>query len=175
MAAYTPLLPFNAWYMASSPVIPDFYWDVVSSEQRVKEICCRLSKLIDYADTINDNVSAIDGDVQATMTAYLSQMTKNLGILQDELEKQLQEVVGSSLDWDVTQGKDAPSVEAHRHEFAWTTPEGTTVEALGSLSKGPQTVAELASCGLNCRGLATQARTFFQSGASAVSPECIAS
>lgn len=173
MSAYTPLLPFNAWYMASSPVIPSFYWDVVSSEQRVKEICCRLSKLIDYADAINENVSAIESDVDSQMGAYLAQMTKNLSILKNELEKELREVVGSSLDWDVTRGQNAPSIEAHRRELAWTTPGGTTVGTLATTATGPQTVADLATCGLNCRGLATQARTFFSNGAAAVSPECL--
>lgn len=70
MAAYTPLLPFNAWYMASSPVIPDFYWDVVSSEQRVKEICCRLSKLIDYANQQSVNISALRSELEALESEF---------------------------------------------------------------------------------------------------------
>lgn len=65
MGAYTPLLHFNAWYLASSPVIPDFYWDVVSSEQRVKEICCRLAKLIDYANQQNTNLGALKNELTA--------------------------------------------------------------------------------------------------------------
>lgn len=49
-----PLAGWPAFYMTSAPTIPSFYWDVVSDEQRIKEICCRLGSLIDYVQILTD-------------------------------------------------------------------------------------------------------------------------
>jgi hypothetical protein len=60
-----------AGFTASTPAIPQMYWDVYSAEQRWKEICCNLKKLIEYADSMNielgvtkDRVSKLEADFQ---------------------------------------------------------------------------------------------------------------
>lgn len=60
-----------AGFTASTPAIPQLYWDVYSAEQRWKEICCNLKKLIEYADSMNielgvtkDRVSKLEADFQ---------------------------------------------------------------------------------------------------------------
>lgn len=55
--------PLFAGFTASSPVVPQLYWDVYSSEQRWKEICCWLKKLTEYADSINVNVGINADDI----------------------------------------------------------------------------------------------------------------
>ena len=42
-----PIAPFFAWTW-SSPVIPEFYWNVYSAEQRIKQICLEIGKIEAY-------------------------------------------------------------------------------------------------------------------------------
>lgn len=62
---FTPLGPFNPWYMGQTPVIPKFYWNIKSQEQRIKEICCRLSKLCDYASDLDANEELLRKELEA--------------------------------------------------------------------------------------------------------------
>lgn len=55
MRHLTGLPPFPG-FLASTPVVPQLYWDVYSSEQRWKEICRQLGALCDYADKLNINI-----------------------------------------------------------------------------------------------------------------------
>lgn len=52
-----------SWFTENTPTVPQFYWDVKSQEQRIKDICLRLQGLINYADAqtaqINANTEAI--------------------------------------------------------------------------------------------------------------------
>lgn len=70
MGAYTPLLPFDRWYLASSPVIPEFYWDVVSAEQRWKEICCHVHRLAEYATDLNQNQELFKSELDALKAEF---------------------------------------------------------------------------------------------------------
>ena len=51
------LVPYSS-YVASTPALPAFYWDVYSSEQRIKEMCKELCKLVDYANELGVYASA---------------------------------------------------------------------------------------------------------------------
>lgn len=51
------LVPYSS-YVASTPALPAFYWDVYSSEQRIKEMCKELCKLVDYANELGVYTSA---------------------------------------------------------------------------------------------------------------------
>ena len=42
-----PIAPFFAWTW-TSPVIPEFYWNVYSAEQRIKQICLEIGKIEAY-------------------------------------------------------------------------------------------------------------------------------
>lgn len=57
-----PLMPFAA-FLGSSPVVPEIYWDVYSSEQRWKTICCRLEAVISYVDEMKDVVNVNSDDI----------------------------------------------------------------------------------------------------------------
>ena len=44
-----PIVPFGYWTW-QTPVIPQFYWNVYSAEQRIKQICIAIGKIEDYLD-----------------------------------------------------------------------------------------------------------------------------
>ena len=39
-------------FVSTTPALPSLYWDVYSSEQRIKEMCKELCKLVDYANEL---------------------------------------------------------------------------------------------------------------------------
>lgn len=57
------ILPFND-FKFSAPVLPDFYWNVYSNEQRIKHLCFLYNKLVEYSNNqtikINSNTVRID-------------------------------------------------------------------------------------------------------------------
>lgn len=59
----TTRYPLFAGFTASTPVLPQLYWDVYSAEQRWKEICSWLKKLTEYADSINIQVGINRDDI----------------------------------------------------------------------------------------------------------------
>lgn len=50
------LVPYGS-FVLNTPTIPKFYWDVYSQEQRLKQICCELEKLMQYADMLGVNLN----------------------------------------------------------------------------------------------------------------------
>lgn len=58
-----PFAPFG-WVSGATPAVPDFYWNVVSQEQRWKFLCCNLKALVEYANQlgVQINVNAEDID-----------------------------------------------------------------------------------------------------------------
>lgn len=58
------MLPFWTWYTGYTPVVPKFYWDVKSPEQRIKDMCKLLNSLIDYVDAQSDQININIKDIQ---------------------------------------------------------------------------------------------------------------
>ena len=54
-----PITPFAVWTW-STPVIPEFYWNIYSSEQRIKSICKEIGKIESYLNYLvnktNENI-----------------------------------------------------------------------------------------------------------------------
>lgn len=50
-------LPYFHGYTEFTSVIPKFYWDVYSAEQRTKEMCRYIQMLIEYCDSQTDIVN----------------------------------------------------------------------------------------------------------------------
>lgn len=50
-------LPYYMGFTASTPALPQLYFDVQTSEQRWKEICIWLKKLTEFADATQKQVS----------------------------------------------------------------------------------------------------------------------
>lgn len=62
--APAPLAPFGCW--PYTMVIPKFYWDAESPEQRVKYLCMLYDKLMTYVDELKDNVN-VDSEAIAEL------------------------------------------------------------------------------------------------------------
>ena len=52
----TPIAPLWGWTQYT-PALPSFYWDVYSSEERVKKLCLEFYKLCQYANMLADNIN----------------------------------------------------------------------------------------------------------------------
>lgn len=52
----SPIAPFWGWTQFT-PALPEFYWDVYSAEERIKNICLELHKLCDYANMLGENIN----------------------------------------------------------------------------------------------------------------------
>lgn len=86
-----PVLPFNPWIgrFAGQPVIPSFYWNVYSYEQRIKEICIRLSRIIKYADYLGAHVNELI-ELVNNLSAKVDEMNDQIADLNKRLEEEIQ-------------------------------------------------------------------------------------
>lgn len=56
---FTPtraIAPFWGWTQYT-PALPEFYWNVYSSEERIKKLCMQLHKLCEYANMLGENIN----------------------------------------------------------------------------------------------------------------------
>ena len=79
-----PITPFAVWTW-DSPVIPSFYWNVYSAEQRVKMICKEIGKIEAYLNYLVNKTNENLIDLQKQITVLDSRLTS--------LEKKLAEEV----------------------------------------------------------------------------------
>ena len=136
-----PTFPgFLGWIMQYPPTIPKFYWDVKSQEQRIKTMCCYINSLVEYVDALNMQDAKNYADLHALIEA-----TKT------ELEQLIAELTLGQLQWDCQTGTYEPTQTAQRDMFNDVTVHAIDVADLAGLNL---TVDELATCGLNVRGLA---------------------
>lgn len=49
--AHPPLFPWPGW-MPTTPVLPKLYWEAITPEQELQELCKRLHVLYDYASQL---------------------------------------------------------------------------------------------------------------------------
>lgn len=89
-----PLMGWPAFYMTTAPTIPSFYWDVVSDEQRIKEICCRLGSLIDYVQTLTDGENQTASELEE-LKALFEQFQESG--FDDYYKEQIQEWIKNNL------------------------------------------------------------------------------
>lgn len=93
-----PITPFAVWTW-STPVIPEFYWNIYSSEQRIKSICKEIGKIESYLnylvnktneniielhkriDVLTERVAALEKHVEeevARLDALIAQLRSDL-------------------------------------------------------------------------------------------------
>lgn len=89
-----PLMGWPAFYMATAPTIPSFYWDVVSDEQRIKEICCRLGSLIDYVQILTDGENQTASELEELKELF--EQFQESGF-DDYYKEQIQEWIANNL------------------------------------------------------------------------------
>ena len=79
-----PITPFAVWTW-SSPVIPEFYWNVYSSEQRIKQICKEIGKIEAYLNYLvnetNKNIIEIH--------QRIDQLTERVAALEKHVEEEV--------------------------------------------------------------------------------------
>lgn len=79
-----PITPFAVWTW-SSPVIPNFYWNVYSAEQRIKSICKEIGKIEAYLQYLvtktNENVIELH--------KRIDQLTERVAQLERHVEEEV--------------------------------------------------------------------------------------
>ena len=140
------LVPYSS-YVASTPALPAFYWDVYSSEQRIKEMCLELDKLASYGTYLAETIDRIQAVSPEEFAAYQQEMRETIASLRTEIY----ELSVGVMSWNVQHGKLTSSTQAQRDMFNDLAVHAITVKKLNSLE---MTVSNLANCGLSVRGLA---------------------
>lgn len=75
------------------PTLPSFYWNVYSYEQRIKEICLRLQRMLDYQDVSTDKINELVDTINAididSITASITKLTSDLAALNVSLSNEI--------------------------------------------------------------------------------------
>ena len=87
-----PLWPYFA--LDSAPVIPKFYWDTYSQEQRIKRLCEELHKVVAYANMLGENIN-LDHIMIAELQAAFEKFQES-GFL-DYYEQQLEAWINANM------------------------------------------------------------------------------
>lgn len=108
---------------------------------------------------LENAINALEVKMTELSNANL-QLAKDYADAQDEKMKGyllniIAELENGTLIWDVTQGRASESKHAMRALFDWVTVHAMDVSTLGTW----ETVADLANCGLNVRGVAVYSLT----------------
>lgn len=140
------LPPYWGW-TTYTPVIPKFYWDVYSQEQRIKHLCKEYDRLAHYASMLAEEINAIEAVTPEALQAVVDYFNAQLAAL----KKLIEQLEAGTLQWDVQHGDYRDTVEAQRDMFNDVTVHSMTISKFNELDL---TVESLANCGLNCRGLA---------------------
>ena len=140
------LVPYSS-YVTSTPALPAFYWDVYSSEQRIKEICLELDKLASYGTYLAETIDRIQAVSPEEFAAYQQEMRETIASLRTEIY----ELSVGVMSWNVQHGKFTSSTQAQRDMFNDLAVRAITVKKLNALE---MTVSDLANCELSVRGLA---------------------
>lgn len=86
--AVPPITPFPAWTW-TTPVIPQFYWNVYSAEQRIRQICVEIGRIQAYLEYMAANANAAHWYLDNRFTETETRLTQRI----DKLEADLAEEV----------------------------------------------------------------------------------
>lgn len=77
---------FDLWEqgLGIPPTLPSFYWNVYSYEQRIKEICLRLERMLEYQDVQTDKINECVEQVNK-LTEQVEALTKEVARLNQAL------------------------------------------------------------------------------------------
>ena len=84
-----PITPFAVWTW-SSPVIPEFYWNVYSSEQRIKSICKEIGKIEAYLQYL---VNATNSNI-IELHKRIDVLTERVAALEKHVEEEVARLDG---------------------------------------------------------------------------------
>lgn len=151
---YSSLIPYAA-FTQFTPTLPEFYWNVYSSEQRIKHICYELCKLHAYSDYLAEQINLLGEDVEGELKEMQRKIEQEQKSFRDEIMHILADLQIGSLQWDVQHGKYTPTIEAQRDMFNDVTVHSYNNEQLETVFESTNmTVEKLANSGLNVKGYA---------------------
>lgn len=149
------IMPYGA-FTVSPPAVPALYWNVYSQEQRIKAICERIHKSDSYMDYVAKTLNRYAAELNEDLANELEALHDDFANLKDELIILVEELSAGVLTWDVQIGAYTSSVQAMRDMFNDVTVHAIDIKTLNAIDGF--TVADLAECGLNTRGLAVMSR-----------------
>lgn len=142
-------LPPLTGYTQYTPVVPQFYWDAHSNEERIKHLSKEYDRLCHYASKIAEKTNCLD-EHKASKKELCCEIRK-LTAKNTELKRLIDELQTQELQWDCQHGYLTNTIDAQRDMFNDVTVHSISCERLADLDI---TCAELSECGLSVRGLA---------------------
>lgn len=109
-----PVVPFSAWSWVS-PVIPQFYWNVYSAEQRIKEICLAIGRVEAYLDYFANKTNENNVKLADAINQVYKELTERLDTLEQRLTDEVNRLdalivdLGNKLEQEVEDRKNADS------------------------------------------------------------------
>lgn len=151
---YNPIIPY-ANYTQYTPALPEFYWDVYSSEQRIKEMCCEIQKMRKYTEYLAEYVSEMEENVDDKLQETLDNVNLQISQLYETVIHMIEELQLGFLQWDVQLGKYQTTVDAQRDMFNDVTVHSYNIEELDDVFNDlDMTVDGLANSGINVKAFA---------------------
>ena len=86
--AVPPITPFPAWTW-TTPVIPQFYWNVYSAEQRIRQICVEIGRIQAYLGYMAANANAAHWYLDNRFTETETRLTQRIDKLEAELAEEV--------------------------------------------------------------------------------------
>lgn len=86
--AVPPITPFPAWTW-NTPVIPQFYWNVYSAEQRIRQICVEIGRIQAYLGYMAANANAAHWYLDNRFTETETRLTQRIDKLEDDLTEEV--------------------------------------------------------------------------------------
>lgn len=84
-----PIYPWPGWTPAT-PVLPKLYWEAITPEQELQELCIRLHKLYDYATQLGTITSEQGEQIKALIEQFQKFIDSGF---EDYYKKQLQKYI----------------------------------------------------------------------------------
>ncbi len=106
------VVPFGA-FTTFTPVVPEVFWNVYSSEQRYKYLCDWLCALTEYVETVVVEVNDLAERVDALAAKYNREIPA-LNARVKKLEDIIETITTSTLVYDPTKGAYTASIDQAR-------------------------------------------------------------
>lgn len=85
---FRPLAPFAPWSLSHTPVIPSFYYDVYSPEQRIKQMCESIQTVADYLDYVAKIQNTNNQDFANKLAELSAKLTEEVARLDGLLDEE---------------------------------------------------------------------------------------
>lgn len=115
MKVVPPIVPLATWTW-NSPVIPSFYWNVYSAEQRIRQICMEIGRIEAYLDYFGAYANRAHGELNKRIDVLTAKLTEEVNRLdkrideENEARKNADELLQQGLDAETARAKAAEKV-----------------------------------------------------------------